>query len=229
MKKILLLGAVLAAALSAQATLVISYDSGVINQTVVDGSASGVALSQTYSGLFNGDANLGINDVSVNLNITGGYNGDLYGYLVLQSADGFTMTSILLNRVGRTDATGYGSSQSGFGSITLSAAGSPNIHDVVGDPAGGTYLADGRTTNPNGDFTGSSSTAGLDVFNNHNANGTWTLFLADMATGDQSTLVKNVSVVPEPATWALAVFGIGFMVMGLTRRLRREKVGTAAH
>jgi len=215
MKKQILLGGLvlLTLASAARATLVINYDSGTINQGIPDANPAGVALSQNYSGLFNGDGGAGISQVDVQLNITGGYNGDLYGYLVFQSTDGNTLTSILLNRVGRTDASGFGSSQSGFGSITLSSSGSwDNIHDVAGNPAGGTYLADGRTVSPNGDFNGASTSAGLNLLDTHNVNGTWTLFLADLSGGDQSTLVSwglEVSVVPEPTTWAL----IGFVAL----------------
>ncbi|MCX6896771.1 MAG: PEP-CTERM sorting domain-containing protein [Verrucomicrobia bacterium] len=219
MKKTLLLNAVLTLALTARATLVINYDSGTINQVITDGNPTGLALSQTFSGLDNGPGNEGINNVDVHLNITGGFNGDLYGYLVLQSTDGSTLTSILLNRVGRNDASGFGYDTSGFGNITLSGSGL-NIHDVT-TPAGGTYQADGRNVNPNGDFSAATPMAQLDVFNTRNVNGTWTLFLADMVSGDQSMLVSwglDVSVVPEPATWALLVFGVMFVVFSLIWR-----------
>lgn len=229
MKKLLLLSTVLALAVTAQATLVqVINDSWTVNQTITDGNLSGLALSQSYSGLYNGTegGDTGIGGVSVNLNLSGGYNGDLYGYLVLQSQDGQTVTSILLNRVGRSDASGYGYGTSGFGTITLVGTGvSGNIHDEAGNPAGGTYLADGRAIDPNGDFTGSTSTAGLDVLNGRNVNGTWTLFLADMSVGDQSTLVSwglNVSVVPEPVTWGLIIFGLSLVGFVGLRWLRQK-------
>jgi hypothetical protein len=59
----------------------------------------------------------------------------------------------------------------------------------------GTYQPDGGTT--------------LAALNGVNANGTWTLFLADLSGGDTATLVSwgvDISVVPEPVTWALLAF-----------------------
>lgn len=212
MKKILFLVAILALTISVQATITYNYTYTLPANTVIpDGSPVGLAESTTLSGLADGGINL-IGNVDVRLTINGGYNGDLYGYLVLQSADGSITTSILLNRVGRNATADYGSATAGFGSITLSGNTGTDIHLATGTTDGGTYLADGRTLNPNGDFTGANGTlgtAGLDILNNHDANGTWTLFLADMAGGEQSTLVSwglDITVVPEPVTWALMAF-----------------------
>ena len=205
---------------AAQATIVLNQDFSV-GAAIPDGSLAGYATSQTFTGL---DA-AGINQVDVRLDISGGFNGDLYGYLVLQSADNSTTTSILLNRVGRNDASSYGYSTSGFSTVTLSGDTglSSNIHDVA-TPGAGPYLADGRTVDPNGNFTGSTSTAGLEILNGHNANGTWTLFLADMVSGDQATLMSwglNISVVPEPISWALGIFG-GILGLVVVRRWQRQ-------
>jgi subtilisin-like proprotein convertase family protein len=225
MKTKLLISAVTLAAGLAQATIVVdNWSSGTLNTAIPDGNPVGITSSTTFSGL---DASA-INEVDVTLTISGGYNGDLYGYLVLQSADSSTTTSILLNRVGRTDASGFGYSASGLSGVVLSGdtgQSYSNIHGVSSPSAGGTYLADGRTTDPNGDFTGSSSTAGLEILNGHNANGTWTLFLADLASGDQGTLTSwnlTVSVVPEPVTVALGVFGLA--LGGLMVRRHRAQV-----
>ena len=224
MKKNLLLSGLAALVLvqPATATLVMS-DNWAVNQLLPDGNPAGYAASQTFTGL---DASA-ISQVDVRLNISGGYNGDLYGYLTLQDANG-VYTSILLNRVGRTDASGFGYATSGFGSITLSGDTTQsyqNIHNVV-VPGGGTYFADGRAVSPNGNL-GVSPTAGLEVLNGHNANGTWTLFLADMAGGDQSMLVSwglDISVVPEPVTWALLAFAglMGAIKLAVWRMPRKE-------
>jgi subtilisin-like proprotein convertase family protein len=233
MKKQILLGSLvlLTWASAAQATLVINYVSGALNQAIPDANPAGVTFSGgTYTGLYNGvnyvdGVSGGINNVTVNLNITGGFNGDLYGYLVLQTGSG-SYTSVLLNRVGRNDGTSFGSSTGGFGSITLSTAATFNIHDFDAHPAAGTYLADGRTVDPNGTFSpGMATPAQLNVFNTHTANGTWTLFLADLAGGDVSTLVSwglEVSVVPEPTTWAMIGFGallVGGRLLSFRRRV----------
>jgi len=198
---------------TAQAAIVVNnWSSGTLNAVIPDGSPVGYATSQTFGGL----GSSVINEVDVVLNISGGYNGDLYGYLVLQSTDGSTTTSILLNRVGRTDALGFGDAGSGFSVTLVGYSGTPpayaNIHDKVGTPGQattGNYLADGRAIDPNGNFSGANVTAGLNILDGKNPNGIWTLFLADMSGGDTSTLVSwglDVSVVPEPITWALMIF-----------------------
>lgn len=223
MKSKLTLGGLMMLGLAgaASATIVVdNWNSGTLNAALPDGNPAGYASSTVFSGL---DVSA-INQVDVSLNISGGYNGDLYGYLVLQSADNTTTTSILLNRVGRNDASGYGFATSGM-TVTLSGDTSliSNIHNVQ-TPGAGPYLADGRQVDPNGNFSGAVSTAGLDILNGHNANGTWTLFLADMANGDQSTLVSwglNISVVPEPVTWALGIFG-GVLGLGMISRWQRQ-------
>jgi len=53
--------------------------------------------------------------------------------------------------------------------------------------------------------------------------GTWTLFLADLAAGDQSTIVSwslDITTVPEPQTWAMA--GIGLAALWQFRRKRKS-------
>ncbi|MFM2294366.1 MAG: Proprotein convertase P-domain, partial [Verrucomicrobiota bacterium] len=61
------------------------------------------------------------------------------------------------------------------------------------------------------------------AFGGANANGTWTLFLADLSGGDISTLVSwgmDISVVPEPITWALLAFAlVGGAMIFVRRRL----------
>jgi subtilisin-like proprotein convertase family protein len=190
---------------------------------IPDGNPAGITRSLTFN---NAPTDL-ISRVDVSLNISGGFNGDLYGYLVLQSADNSTTTAILLNRVGRTGAADYGFSTATM-SVTLSGdttQGYSNIHGIQ-FPGAGPYLADGRTNSPLGDFTASTSTQGLDVLNGKNANGTWTLFLADVSGGSQSTLETwglSVSVVPEPTTWAILFFGAVVVGQLVYRRLFRRQ------
>jgi hypothetical protein len=62
------------------------------------------------------------------------------------------------------------------------------------------------------------------AFGGANANGTWTLFLADLSGGDISTLVSwgmDISVVPEPITYALLILGAAMTGLGLYRRQAR--------
>lgn len=228
-KQLLATGIALGLAVTAQATLY-NYTYDIADTAITDGSPVGITTSATTAGLVAANGGTVIGNVAVTLNISGGYNGDLYGYLVFQSNDGSTTTSILLNRVGRGESglSSFGYSTSGM-NVTLTGdttQGYQNIHSVA-TPGSGPYLADGRTTDPNGNFSGSSSTAGLDIMNGHNANGTWTLFLADMVSGGQGTLLSwglDVTVVPEPATWALLVFGgvvVGLVVFQQRAQVRR--------
>ena len=212
----------------ARATLYTStYDP---NTAIPDGSTLGITETETISSDV-GDA--AINNVDVTLNIRGGYNGDLYGYLVLQSADSSTTTAILLNRVGSTASDPFGAAGSGF-DVTLTGGATANSGDIhtAAETAGaaltGTYLADGRSVSPLTVTDGSPRTAGLDTLNGADANGTWTLFLADLSEGGgQSTLVSwtlGVSVVPEPVTWALLIFASELVLRGLVVwRLRRGR------
>ena len=92
--------------------------------------------------------------------------------------------------------------------------------DVV-NPGGsqltGTWVPDGRAIDPassGSTFDSTSPTATLGSFTGNNPNGTWDFFLADLAPGDQSTLVSfgvTVTTVPEPKTSVLmgiaALFG----------------------
>lgn len=227
----LTLGMMLALAASASATIVDSfYTTG---GAIPDANPAGVTFTRTTTTT---DLN-NINGVNVRLNFSGGFNGDLYGYLVFQATDNsITTTTMLLNRVGRTGASDAGFSTSGMNVVLSSAGPMGNIHDVANPTASifGTaasyYQADTRTTAPNGNFTGSTPAgSSLSVFDTytHDANGTWTLFLADLSGGDQSTLLNwglEVSVVPEPTTWALLGFGAlvaGSVVRSACRRRRQ--------
>lgn len=195
MKKLSLLGVTLGVALAAKATLY-SYDFTGLNTTIPDGSPVGVPNSQTVNlGTLPSGTTTSIVNVNVRLNISGGYNGDLYGYLVLQSADTSVTSAILLNRIGQDMSNPFGNSGAGI-NVTLSSAAATDIHNAAFGTVTGSYQPDGGTT--------------LSSLNGANANGTWTLFLADLSGGDTATLNSwgmDISVVPEPVTLALISFG----------------------
>ena len=225
--KLLCVALTLAIATAAQATL-FSYDFNV-GSAVPDANVVGMKSSQSVDlGTLTGTTTAEIVNVNVRLNISGGYNGDLFGYLVLQSADNSTTTAILLNRVGTTSTDPFGYNTSGF-NVTLSGdttAGYANIHSVSSPVTDGStfYLADGRVANPNTVTDATTPTAGLNVLNGKNANGTWTLYLADFSSGDTSTLVSwglDISVVPEPVTWAIIIFGSLLLAVLARRQFRR--------
>src|ERR1043165_9829612 len=83
---------------------VYSYAFTDINTGIPDGDTAGLTDTHSLTGLSGA-----ISDITVTLNISGGYNGDLFGYLVSDS--GF---AVLLNGIGRTDVNPYGSAGSGM-------------------------------------------------------------------------------------------------------------------
>jgi subtilisin-like proprotein convertase family protein len=193
----------------------------VVNKTIPDGSASGV--SDTHHLDFTGQNLFKITDLQVTLNISGGYNGDYYAYLVHDS--GF---AVLLNRPGRTSGNSFGYSDSGF-NITLSDNASHDIHNYqdqqnfAGGLVTGTWSPDGRHFDPSLVLDTDQRSAFLSSFVDGDPSGDWTLFLADVDFGDQGTLVSwtlTVTAVPEPSTYALMGLGLGGLVLGRKWRKR---------
>jgi subtilisin-like proprotein convertase family protein len=208
--------AVVAVVRSAQADFNFTYNTGFQNgQVIPDGSLTGWSDTRVVSGQAGN-----ITSVSVGLNLSGGWNGDLYAYLVHDS--GF---AVLLNRVGRTDANGAGFSTGGMNVMLSDALGAGNIHGVATPTSGGAYQIDGRNISPLSSgslFSSTSPEAMLSSFNGQSANGNWTLFIADVSGGDQSTLQSwtlEVAAVPEPASIVEGSVAVLFLggVIGLYR------------
>ena len=159
-----------------------------------------------------------IESVTVALNFTGGWNGDLYAYLV--HGTGFT---VLLNRPGRDTGTPDGSATVGM-AITLDDLAVTDIHTGIpmsGGTVTGTWKPDARTTDPLTVVASDPRTALLASFAGLNANGNWTLFVADQSAGSVSTLESwslTVTGIPEPSAALLAAMAS----LGLLRRRRRE-------
>lgn len=201
------------------------FSSGNVDHVIPDANPSGYANSSVVSSFGSGYT---IADVTVNLSISGGFNGDLYSYLTY-TPDGGTPTgfAVLLNRVGRTSTATYGYNTAGFNNITLNGSG-PDIHLVQNPAANTTYGIDGRNFDPAvvTDQTPRNANQ-LTSFNGLNANGTWTVFFTDMAGGDVSTLHSwsvDISAVPEPVNVALGIVG-GLGGLGLVvRNLRRKQL-----
>lgn len=195
------------------------------NATIPDGDLNGLALSQNIST----SSILSLDSVEVTINISGGFNGDYYAYLV-HSTPGGTGFSILLNRVGRTSGNPDGYPDSGL-TITFSGSAIDDIHLYrnVTNPGGGaltlgTWSPDGRNVSPFAVTDATPRTATLDSFNGLNANGTWTLFIADVAPLAQGTIVTwglHLQGVPEPGTWAAGALA----VFALLRRKSRLRSG----
>jgi subtilisin-like proprotein convertase family protein len=147
-----------------------------------------------------------IESLTVNLNFTGGWNGDLYAYLVHGS--GF---SVLLNRPGRNLGNPDGSATVGM-DITFDDSAFSDIHTAIpmsGGEVTGTWQPDGRETDPLLVLNTDARTAMLADFSGLDPNGTWTLFVADQSPGETSTLQSwsmTITAVPEPSVAVLIMF-----------------------
>jgi subtilisin-like proprotein convertase family protein len=142
-----------------------------------------------------------VTSIEVSLVTEGGWNSDLYAYL---EHDG--VISVLLNRPGIGDGTGE--SSSGL-NVTFTDSALGDIHTGLamefGVPASGTYQPDGRAADPLEVSGLSPRSLYLSGFNGQLAGGAWTLFIADVAGGDEAVLkswslsvTSEVSAVPEP-------------------------------
>jgi subtilisin-like proprotein convertase family protein len=85
----------------------------------------------------------------------------------------------------------------------------------------GAWQPDGRAVDPDVALSTVPRTANLAGFNGANAEGDWTLFLADVSGGgqyrlDNWTITIETTAVPEPAAWA-AIAGLGLSCFAVVR------------
>lgn len=149
-----------------------------------------------------------IEDISVLLTISGTFNGDLYA--TLQHSSGF---AVLLNRVGRDVGMAFGLDNDGFTIELNDMGGFDDVHvqDSGGGLLTGMVSSDGRTTDPDLVLTTDARLAQLDSFVPLDANGDWTLFVADLSGGDSHILTSwglQITGVPEPGTTSLLAFSL---------------------
>ena len=175
---------------------------------IPDGSPAGVSFVGTYDAAPAGST---VSGLTVSLNISGGFNGDLYAYLV--SPNGTLV--MLMNQPG-VSLNGIGASGAGM-NITLQDGLSD--HGSIQDVTSSSFM------------TGSYNAAGsLANFNGSPADGNWTLFFADLSNGGGTSLVEgwslNITAVPEPVNLSLAIFGGGIGIFTLRRFISpRKSVG----
>lgn len=208
MKKIILLATALASALIANATLyTTNWSTDFANGGIVqDNNFSGWADSRTITTLPAGS----VAGLSVDLQLSGGWNGDLYAYLVHDS--GFT---VLLDHVGVgvSGVSSYGYGDAGM-DVTLTATGT-SIHQY-----GGHNTFSGI---PSGTFQTDNTSGNLASFIGADPNGTWSLFIADTSSGGVTTvenwgLQLDIVAVPEVETWVAAALAGAFGAFWLNRQ-----------
>ena len=198
---ILMLTAAAFAASAQTQVLTTNWTGGFVNNGVVpDNDLSGLTITETATG-WSGS----INNLSVTLNLSGGWNGDLYAYLYHNG-----VMSVLLNQVGTPANSGLGYGDSGF-NVTLSDTAAYSIHNyqansptIISGVVQGTWQPDG---------------AGLSLFDGQDASGTWSLYLADLNPGGVMTVNSwglGLTIVPEPSTLALA--GLGGLLLFRRRK-----------
>lgn len=210
----------LALGASAHAALLV-FDTGFAHGGVIpDGDPNGWQDTRTVTGIPSGST---IADLNVTLSLAGGFNGDLYGHLVYST--GF---AVLLNRTGRTDGDPAGYADPGFQVTFDDAPGNHDIHlyQTLTPSYGadgqvlGVWQTDARTTYPLTALDTDPRTATLLAFNNLDPNGDWTLFLADVSSGEQCTVKSwglQIEVVPEISPLVPALL---LLSGALLRRLR---------
>lgn len=225
---LLLLAPFLAALPLSAAVLIVNTP---VNTTIPDDSSTGLfsQISVATEGT--------VDSISVGLNISPAigstaFLGDLYAYLQHDSG-----LSVLLNRPGRRtgETLGYDDNQSL--SVTFSDAGTGDIHSyrtvLSGNDAAplasaltGTWIPDGRTTDPSLVLATDNPSARLTVFDGANLQGNWRMFVADISGGalhrfDSWSLTVNYSPVPEPAAGAVLA-ALGLVTFAFFRRSRRS-------
>jgi subtilisin-like proprotein convertase family protein len=188
---LVLLGAGTPSLLQAQTTETYTFTT---NRLVPDGNPSGLSDVRTLNSAIGTIAS-----VTVHLNITGNFNGDLYGYLTHSS--GFT---VLLNRPGKTASNTAGYADSGLDVTFQTGTANGDIHlyenvttPPAGSPLSGTWQPDGRDVDPTNVTDASPRTTSLTNFNGLNAAGEWTLYLADLQSGGTNELTE----------WSLTIVG----------------------
>jgi hypothetical protein len=178
-----------------------TYTSGTIspNQVIPDNSPVGVGYGFTF-----GESELTVISLVLTINMSGGFNGDMYGYL----QHGGTLIELF-------NPASFSAGGASGTSLNLSLASGTGLNPLSGATAAN--LAGGLTYAASGNLNG---------FGGADPNGLWTLFFGDQGAGDRMTLNSfnlSITAVPEPVNVALGIFGVGIVGAGALRRYRRSR------
>ena len=212
-KNLLIAGAVLATTLASHAT--IYQTNWTVNATIPDGNMSGWSDTRSVSTMPGGT----LQGVAVNLNLSSGWTGDLYAYVMHSS--GF---AVLLDRVGVPDAGSYGYGAGNL-NITLADDGfNGGSYSEIHLYGGGTTSGFHNPDNANAGITPTAGSGSLADFLSTTPNGTWTLFVADLSSGGVTTvqswgLQMDIVAVPEVETWIAAALAGAFGAFWLNRQI----------
>lgn len=164
-----------------------------------------------------------IESVTVTLETSGGFNGDLYAFLSFDSE-----LVVLLNRPGISSTNTFGFLDSGFDvtfADTLPLAADPHTTGGIGGVVSGSFSSDGRAISPFSapvDFDTAERTATLANLEGLDPNGTWAFFIADLSGGGLATLesleISIVTVVPEPSSLGVILGSLVLFYVGYRRR-----------
>jgi hypothetical protein len=150
--------------------------------------------------------------LDIQLDISGGWNGDYIATLYHILPDNSVQSVVLLDRIGQDGSNPYGFENAGFDGVILEA-GQPDIHLFGGSytdasPLTGTYSPDGD--------------ADFDAFLNTTALGTWSLYITDNSSGSVGTLSDwSLTLVTTPEPEPVYLLGAGLLA-GLGWRFRRR-------
>ena len=203
---------------SASATII--YDQTFDENTALnDGTGTGNEFTHQVARPGGGT----INGLSVTLDIAGGFNGQLYAYLTHGSL-GF---SVLLNRVGRDTGTPDGWIDPGMHLQLTDSAANGDLHlynpHNTGSVLTGIWAPDGRESDPQSVLAGDARSALLGSFVGETVNGSWTLYVEDLVSGQQATLNSwslgiGVQTVPEGEQWVMTALVLAGLVGFEARR-----------
>jgi subtilisin-like proprotein convertase family protein len=177
-----------------------AYTSGTISPSQIIPDNSPVGASYGFNFTVTG---LSISAVTLTLNLSGGFNGDMYGYLQHNGA--------LMELFNPGSFSAGGASGTAL-NLILSSSSATSL-----STASAAQLAAGNTYAAAGNLNGCKSA---------DPNGLWTLYFADQSAGDQMTLnsfnlsITATSAVPEPVNVALGIFGGVLAIWSVRRQLK---------